>query len=237
MTPFFGTHVGCDRNHSRTRRTVPITPASRCLLIARESRGAVQNRRLIAGVCLALATTMVVVALFVLLASDSGGTLSARDAVPDNAGQSGTSTGVTTVTAPRDGTVSGPGDEEATGQPTTGVGFAASSYLEIVGLKAPETYEAKVTVIEWEDRAAGVLEVRVNEATLLGPLDALTGEELSEPYVGAQDRSDQIEGVSLLVSATGAAAGAIPSQGECLVHLVMVPSGEGAVFWIDKVVE
>lgn len=113
----------------------------------------------------------------------------------------------------------------------------AASYLPIEGLDVPQTYRATLEVLGWRDRATRLLEVRVTQAELLGPIDPATGEPAGVAAEAKLDRSGYVEGQTLLVTVTEEASTEVPAIGPAEVHLVFVPSGDGAVFWIDKVVE
>jgi hypothetical protein len=132
--------------------------------------------------------------------------------------------------APGQGTAN-PGDANGVADRT------AAAYLPIEDLSASQTYRAQVEVMGWRNPASRVLEVRVTSAELLGPMDAQTGEPTGEPAEPSEDRSGYVEGQVLLVTATASAASNLPAEGPVGVRLVLVPSGDGAVFWIDKVVE
>jgi hypothetical protein len=105
----------------------------------------------------------------------------------------------------------------------------------VAGLDASQTYRATVEVLGRRD--GRLAEARVVSARLLGPIDGATGEETGEPADPKADRSGYIKGRTLLATVADGAVLELPVSGPAEVHLVLVPSGEGAVFWIDKVVE
>jgi len=214
----------------------------------------VRNWRLIVAVLVALATVGIVGALTVRGADEAGRDRTLKDvsnSVADDPASGGIEgdAGVSTAGAeggpavvPGDtGSAAVPGGASAAGdsqaEPVPVESGQAASYLPVSGLSVPQTYRCSVDVIGWRDREAGLAEVRVVSAELLGPIDPATGQATGKPEDPTLGRSGYVEGRTLLVTVTGAAATDLPGSGPAKVHLVFVPSGEGAVFWIDRVIE
>lgn len=205
-----------------------------------------RNRRLTVALVVALATVGTVGALAVLQAdeagdertlsgvSKSGTRTSDASATAGSAGSPG-STGVTTTGVPAAGEDRTGDAGEAPG--VSGSAEVASSYLPVAGLGSSQTYEASVEIIGWRDSQARLAEVRIVSAELLGPMDPATGQPSGESADPKLDRSGYVEGRRLLVTVTAHAAEGLPASGVTDVYLVFVPSGEGAVFWIDRVVQ
>jgi hypothetical protein len=121
------------------------------------------------------------------------------------------------------------------------VGFTppsgAVSFLPVDGLGgASQTYRASVTALGWQDQAAGTICVRLDSATLLGPVNAATGEPMGKPAAGTPDFSPRVKNLNLLAATSQAARADLSQQRAYTVYLVLLPSEGGAVFVIDKVV-
>lgn len=140
------------------------------------------------------------------------------------------------------------GDSRRADDPTVGIGDpvdtesavrpalpveAAIAYLEDVRLEAPQTYVARVDELQWLDPAHTLAQLVISEATLAGPIDALTGEPMGAADADEIDYSGRFEGqrIQVTVQSSASVDFSVPAD----VYLVLFPGQTGAVFVVEGV--
>ena len=113
----------------------------------------------------------------------------------------------------------------------------STHFVDVPGLVAPQAYLAQIDAEGWRDSDRQILDAKIQNAELLGMVDASNGEPVSEPDATDNDRSVSLIGQRVIAAVDEDAAADIREGESNTVHLVMVPSEQGATFAIDKVVE
>ncbi|MDR3685498.1 MAG: hypothetical protein P4L93_00840 [Coriobacteriia bacterium] len=111
---------------------------------------------------------------------------------------------------------------------------SAVTFLAVKNFGAPQTYAAAITPIGWQDKAAGMLVARVTSASLSGAIDAATGQPMGAPASGAADHSKELAGLTLIASTNPGVRSEITNQQSYKAYIVLLPSGGGAVFIVDR---
>jgi len=218
--------------------------------IARKKR--IRAIVLIAGVC-------AVLALVALLASGDGGIARLIGITPGGstpqigdvaAGASSDSTETAFapgVAAPPSSAGQAAGSSQGTVGPNPAQGGLPDGMTPPVGaitfletgkpLSASQTYEVTLDVKGWQSSADGTLYARIAAARLMGPINAGTGAESGYPPADATDLSKRLLGLLVLSGTSSHVRGDLNVVGEYQGQLVLLPSGQGAVFVLDRVTD
>ena len=108
------------------------------------------------------------------------------------------------------------------------------TFLSAKNFGAPQTYAAVITPVGWQDKAAGMLVARVSSASLSGAIDAATGQPMGSSAPSTPDHSKELTGLTLVASTNPSVRSDITNQQSYKVYIVLLPSGGGAVFIVDR---
>ncbi|MBA4370067.1 MAG: hypothetical protein C0418_00620 [Coriobacteriaceae bacterium] len=113
---------------------------------------------------------------------------------------------------------------------------SVSLYIDLDGLKVPQTYLAVIDVMGWRDSARRTLDARITSAELLDPVSASSGAPSAMRGGPYTDNSNRLVGRRVLASVSEGAAERIGASGQESVRLVVVPKRGAAVVAVDRVV-
>jgi hypothetical protein len=109
------------------------------------------------------------------------------------------------------------------------------TFLPLKDFKTSQTYRVNLAVVGWQNKETGMLVGRVASAGLLGPISAATGDPMGPPPSGAIDYGPRFKGLTVLATTNPKARESLVQQKVYSAYLVLLPSGGGAVFVLDKV--
>ena len=123
-------------------------------------------------------------------------------------------------------------DDDSTAGTIAGV--AAVDRID-VKLAAPQTYQASVEILGWQNPYSGIVVLRVVDASLLGAIDALTGQPTGHPYESERDHAERLIDLVILSSTAGRARSKMLGGSKADVRLVLLPVSGSATFVVDRV--
>lgn len=110
----------------------------------------------------------------------------------------------------------------------------AVTFLAAKNFGPPQTYAAVIVPLGWKDKSSGMLVARVNSASLSGEINASTGQPMAPAAAGTTGLSKQMSGISVLAATNVAVRSSITNKQSYKVYVVLLPSGKGAVFMVDR---
>lgn len=111
---------------------------------------------------------------------------------------------------------------------------AALTFLRVKNFGPPQTYSAVIAPTGWKDKASGMLVARVTSASLAGAINASTGQPMASPAAGAPNRSKELAGITMIAATNPAVRRDLTNEQSYKVYVVLLPSGTGAVFVVDR---